>query len=403
MNFICPYCFNRINSKGLRFLCSNPECIVEDIPYTEFKLDRQLRRTDPLNPQSPVLPEELRLIERRQPVFTPGGGGFFGTIFGRGNVTSANCPRCTKKTTTRACPICHSELPYGIDRSPGKTIAIIGAKESGKSHYIAVLIQQIRQLAYMFGWSMHAMNDETIRLYETRFHQPLYKRKETIRATAAADIDAHKPLFYSLRFRNLDETITLVFFDTAGENLDSESRISKVNRYIYNAAGIILLLDPLQLPRVRARLPEEALPRENSETGLILQRTANVIRTGTGTSPGKKIKIPLALTFSKMDALKPVLGSEAPLYLPSEHRGGVSLADFKRIDRFVGNWVDYLDENGSMHKGLNAFENISFFGMSALGCNPQASQKLDHVPRPIRVEDPFLWILHQYGLLGTFE
>ena len=44
-------------------------------------------------------------------------------------------------------------------------------------------------------------------------------------------------------------------------------------------------------------------------------------------------------------------------------------------------------------------EIAAFFGVSALGCNPQATQRLDFAPRPARVEDPFLWILWKNKLI----
>ena len=44
------------------------------------------------------------------------------------------------------------------------------------------------------------------------------------------------------------------------------------------------------------------------------------------------------------------------------------------------------------------FKNYSFFGLSALGSNPHGSNKITKL-RPIRVEDPFLWLLYKNNII----
>src|SRR5699024_9797523 len=105
----------------------------------------------------------------------------------------------------------------------------------------------------------------------------------------AGDVD---PLIYSLTFlkkngffkkmfgsKTASQSISLTFYDTAGENLDSESSMLTFNRYLAHASGIILLLDPLQLPNVRNELHNKVhLPEENTDVTEVLNRTIEVVR-----------------------------------------------------------------------------------------------------------------------------
>jgi len=328
------------------------------------------------------------------------------SLFGRR--TTPVCPLCKKNATRKQCPGCEAELPSGIDELSDVTIAVIGAKEVGKSHYIAVLIDQIKRLYRSFGWTLRASNDETIDLYDRLFYKPLFENRVTIRETQSAlgNQNVRKPLIYSLRLgrQHQSKTIMLAFFDTAGEDLNSEDVMAKVNRYIYNASGIILLLDPLQLKSVRESFEEKDLPAVNTEMNDIVDRTVRLIQNGRGLRADTRIDIPLAVAFSKMDVMRgrSIMGEDAEYFFrPSGHKGDFSRGEMRRTDQIVRRWVERYDAR-CLH-GLGSFTDTAFFGVSALGCNPQATQRLDFAPRPARVEDPFLWILWKNKLIKSIQ
>ena len=73
----------------------------------------------------------------------------------------------------------------------------------------------------------------------------------------------------------------------------------------------------------------------------------------------------------------------------------------------VGDEIDFEDANQEMQSlvenwlGMelyqtvsSQFSNFAFFGLSALGSNPDMDNKIPKF-RPFRVADPFLWILMQ--------
>ena len=52
---------------------------------------------------------------------------------------------------------------------------------------------------------------------------------------------------------------------------------------------------------------------------------------------------------------------------------------------------------------LKQFSNYAFFGLSALGDNPDNSNKLARQPEPIRVLDPLLWLLAMEKKIKTVK
>ena len=82
--------------------------------------------------------------------------------------------------------------------------------------------------------------DDTMDRYEQSFGRKLYVDLQKLDLTQSSlqnvDNGAYRPLIFSLKFRikkGVKETInryTLVFFDTAGEDLDDADTMSTVNK-----------------------------------------------------------------------------------------------------------------------------------------------------------------------------
>ncbi len=316
------------------------------------------------------------------------------------------CPYCFESVSPGArCSSCNETLPSQLKLS-NLMFSIAGSTESGKSHYIAILIEQLKRQAARFGWSFHAANDETINLYERRFKLPLYESLATIDKTQTGDMEARRPLIYLLDiFRGSQETrATLVFYDAAGERFNSQDEINRATRYLYYSSGVIFLADPLQMSGTRKwflkHFPgeEKALqerPIADAKVGNIFSRLINALQ---GRQQGK-IQVPIAITLSKIDALRVLLTDEAPVFLPPFHQGGMSLADFRRNNDYFRNLLAVIDEDREIVSNAKYFERVGYFGVSALGQNPQKTGRLQFKPRPIRPLDPMLWLLWQNGLI----
>lgn len=391
-HFVCPYCFEKSSLKTIAFRCKNNPA-----------------KCSPVN-DSQLAAFEMVGTKMAGKVFLPAKKGSARLKLSR----EAACPDCQAVSHTRLCPSCHNELPFTIGEHRDYIFAIIGAKEAGKSHYISVLINAIKnEIGVDFNSNLHPINDATIKRFREEFYKPIFVDKTTIQATrsARADIRVRLPLIYTLSFmgknlfgkKKIKKVATVTFFDTAGEDLNDQDVMRTENKYIYNSQGIIVLVDPLQLPAVRDQLADKniELPRQNTEIEDILSRTASLIRRAKGLKENQIIDIPIAVAFSKCDALMPLL-TDSALQYPSDHRGYFDQTDFRdvhgEIEARLIEWSGaYLGQQLELY-----FRHYAFFGLSALGCNPGGSQKISSV-RPLRVADPFLWLLAHHGLIQSKE
>jgi GTPase SAR1 family protein len=315
---------------------------------------------------------------------------------------------CGMKSAKQVCPHCHNELPSQFGSTEVKTIALIGAKESGKSHYIAVLINELNnRVGQNFNASLNALDERTIQRYKQDFRRYIYDKRETIPGTVSARAKINYPLAYrfslqqrKLPFVNSLHVSSLVFFDTAGEDLDHIDVMSTETKYLANSDGIIFLLDPLQIPAVRNLIGSSVpLPSENTEPQEIIGRAANLIRQSRRLSPSAKIKTPVALAFSKLDAMRSLFEAGSPVQRASKHDGAFDLTDAQQVSdnmrAYLSQWVGAGFDMFLKHN----FETFSYFGLSALGSPPDEHGRLPIGVAPFRVEDPLLWILNQLKII----
>jgi hypothetical protein len=383
---ICPYCFEYFYIKDTPFRCSSPPNLCAPEPDKIYQADSR--------PLGKVLNPTGKFKDRFK--------------------QSLRCGSCGHESHKRICPHCHSDLPHTTGQFKNYIFAIIGAKEAGKSHYIAVLINQLRkQLGPNMSMLLEPMNDETIKRYREGFYNPVYDEGKVIDVTrsALADRSVQQPLVYSITFSkkglfggdHIKNAFILVFFDTAGEDLNDEDVMSTVNKYIYRSDGIILLIDPLQLLRVRDQLPSDtALPQKNAETADVLNRTTRLIEKGHKLKPTDKIKTPLAIAFSKFDAVLPLIDSQFQLHASANHDKGFDIDDFDAINSEMMSLLDKWGGQDIIHLAKTRYTTYGFFGLTALGCNPHDTSKIPSVI-PHRVEDPFLWLLEKNGIIKKVE
>lgn len=377
----CPYCFESFRLHQAPFRCTTPAA-------------RCAPERDEIRAQ---IWEEGAPLGR----VLPPGGRF---------ASSTRCPACRQETRRRLCPHCHMELPQTLGRFRNLIFAVIGAKEAGKSHYLAVLIEQLRKhVGPRLDLLLEPLDERTIRRYRDDFHTPLYRGKRVLRATVGAfsDIRVQVPLVYTLTFsgKNLwgrkciKGVVTLVFFDTAGEDLNDLDTMKTVNKYIYRSDGLIVLLDPLQLDLVRTRLDGAIdLPERNTETADILTRTTRLIEEGLALSPETLIPIPIAVAFSKFDAVESLLDPQMQLNSEARQDGGYDLADFRAVNAEMHSLLAEWDSGIVTEQAARRYRQSAFFGFSALGCHPGREGHVRAIV-PRRVEDPFLWLLHTHRLL----
>ena len=166
--FVCPFCFDEHPLEDALFRCS------------------QLHRC-PGGAPSFQLPE----VNGRRP-----------------RAHEAPCPAdgCKRPTTTRLCPSCQGQLPTQLGECASLAIGLLGAKFTGKSHYVGVLIDRIKKRLCVPGnpflCSFRLEGDISRDRYERDFERFLFCEHSTIPETIAGSANnrVRMPVAGKLRF-----------------------------------------------------------------------------------------------------------------------------------------------------------------------------------------------------------
>ncbi|MGY1582136.1 TRAFAC clade GTPase domain-containing protein [Streptomyces sp. MN13] len=382
----CPYCYESFAPREIRFRCNT-------------RLSRTGKKCEPSRDQ--VLDDRMgpRPSHDLGPVFAADG-----------RKPTAPCPDCEGETTYRICPVCHSALPVQFGMVDSRLIAMVGAKASGKTVYMTVLLHEMRhRVGEAFGAHLMGLDDATMRRYSSDYEERLYGANQMFPGTQTASTNLNRvdPLVFrfGLRRRTLlgerPQHTVLSFFDTAGEDFSSRESVELNTRYLTGADGIVLLLDPLQMPGARdSALPGTPLPgTEGLDAPInVLSRITSLLLAPRSGRSAQKIDTPIAVVFSKMDAFWHLLESGSPLRAHATPRGrfdvGDSLSVHEEVRRLLKDWdgvpIDHLLDNH--------YTRYRYFGVSSLGRNPTPDARVAPTGiQPYRVADPLLWLLSEFG------
>ncbi|MDR2094811.1 MAG: hypothetical protein LBP76_04750 [Treponema sp.] len=394
-DFICPYCFEKHKHSSAQFRCINTRCKdFDDIEMTRYEngnlsVPRKGKKT--FGASSRALPRQ------------------------------AACPECGKTTYKIVCPSCHNTLPESTLNGKDMIISIVGSRDAGKSHFVGVIINELieRIAPKLFGGAMAAF-DDTMQRYQRNFARNLYVDMKKLELTRSSQVDvnngAYRPLIFTLNVnhksmfnRNTIDSYTFVFFDTAGEDLNDEDTMNTVNKYICKSAGIIFLLDPLQIPAVANQLDAWTVSRASSvdwrraaRPDDIIARVSNLIRYDRNIRSNEKIKIPVAAVFSKYDVIEPIVPRGCAISDPSPHcaKKTFDSTDAYNVSSEIQGLLKTWGADSFMTQLDINYTAYSYFAVSALGMhnNPKDDSTIDR-PRPHRIEDPLLWIMKENGVL----
>lgn len=394
--FICPYCFEKSKLSEAQFRCTNRRCKdFDDIEMTKYENGN------------------LSMPKQGKKAFTVSSKNTFSIP------NSAECPECGQKTYKIVCPACHNTLPESTLLGRDMIISIVGSRDTGKSHFIGVIIKElIERISVRFGGAMEAFADSMER-YDNNFGRRLYVDLQKLDLTKSSEQDvnngAYRPLIFKLSLKHkalFKETIdcfTFVFFDTAGEDLNDEDVMSTVNKYICKSAGIIFLLDPMQIPEVRNQLDENTVSRASSvdwrqatRSDDIMARVSRLIRNDRNMKSTQRIDIPVAAVFSKFDAIESIVPAGCTVLETSPHctEKKFVLSDWHNVNSEIQGLLKTWGADSFMSQLDVNYTNYSYFAVSALGLNnnPRDDRGIER-PRPHRIEDPLLWLLRENDVI----
>jgi hypothetical protein len=306
-------------------------------------------------------------------------------------------------TSERLCKECHNVLPHTAGRTPIIIISVIGTTSCGKSVYLSSLINQLlnHDTASNFGASAMPVSQEIDHIYKTNYHSPIFLQNKMLQAT---DLDLQFPLIFTLDFKDKSkQSITLCFFDVAGENVVKKSALDTVARNIQNSDALLFLVDPSKLESIRAKMALlnddiDLTVQEKTPSDVILALYENFIAKEDNLATNK----PTAVVLTKSDMLQ-TLVDENGSYIKKNsnvfkdviHKNYFNETEYQNINGEIRQFVEKVDKNFAS-RFENYFSNRGYFAVSALGTNPQ---DLNGVVTPKRVDEPLLWILHQKGII----
>ena len=333
-------------------------------------------------------------------------------------------------TEKRLCPNCHNTLPIGYGMRESLLISILGDARSGKSVFLTMLIDELENNTDLIS-KLTFIGDKRVReSFMENYQKPLLKDHTLISSTKRRRIP---PFAFNFWYQYKAEdgtfkenTLDIIFYDIAGEDLRDESAIRKNGFNIRDSSGLLFLADPTNfsqltdLFRFSDNALIDAIPKDNSNQDIFSTLYNYFIGFEKDKSP-----IPFALVLSKADLFNYVnfdFFNNKPenriqnLLPEEEHKGAVNMRCVKGLNLEVRELLTYLNEESILNNAMGCFKNVGCFALSSLGKKPSSEQIsdpktnetveqgfIDGPPEPFRVKEAFYWILMKNSLLYKFE
>jgi hypothetical protein len=385
-----------LRSKGDQIVgCSNSDCPVQRFPAKELYFLCPGATCPGYRHSPPGRPEAWA----KKTLFQP-----------RRYAYSVPCPHSPHTAYLKVCPHCWTQQPIATGRLA--TISIVGSSVSGKTCYVTGLIRQIeKELSKEASYQMALEWDDQDGLnYFTQREREIFIQGvlpeatqkdapvETLEITARFPVRGWRRLL-----KGTQGTVSLVFPDPAGEFFHKMDDAYYLN-YLSQSRAIILMVDPWlsqEYQSKRRDLGSEIPAFDAPDAGQSLNSFIQAVRHET--NQRGKLRKELAVVLTKCD--------EVGLFDPDDQANPFPVQgryyDPRLTDQISRQVKQFLELELGLSKVValaeQGFRSVRFFAASALGSPPirvvengRTRIKLKN-PRPRRVEDPVLWILHEWG------
>lgn len=213
------------------------------------------------------------------------------------NLSQAERADIVAKNYTLKCPRNHTLVNSA---EPTIVVGVIGNVNSSKSHYLVGLIYELiyEQRLAALGADIGYIGD-TGTVMDQRINS-VYRDGVILNNTERGEVDGPFSYRLSRHVRTSAESkAILTFFDVAGEDCVGLARSADFVRYLFNAAGIIVLVDPGGLPA--AGQPLRARGEASLTTRAIIDNLADAMEAVTGRPSYEQDQI-ISITIAKADS-----------------------------------------------------------------------------------------------------
>ncbi len=323
------------------------------------------------------------------------------------------CEKCNTKLPTldvlgrkdlvRRCPYCDAPLNKEIGRLVNVHIPIVGGPSVGKSNYIVMAIHQfIKEFANPRKYLVEFPDKKHGLQYQHGLE--LLLSGQTLVKTSAM-LPSAQNITVKKNPKHLGRIIYL--YDAAGEVYENEDEARRQGEYLEYVSGVLFMIDPFSIDYYYRtheaeieKIKSAIRPGPRGTAVGSYERMLERLVSRTSYSGGK-IKLPLAVVVSKTDGL----GLEDEIGLGAAQ----ALMNGDPAIRLVEDAIDILvrkflkaNRLDNLVRGIeNSFENVKFFSCSSLGRLPD--DDVGQPYHPVRVLEPFLWLLSQANVLKANE
>ncbi|KRB75803.1 hypothetical protein ASE01_12130 [Nocardioides sp. Root190] len=320
------------------------------------------------------------------------------------------CGKCKLHTTTEACPYCRYEIPALWRQSRVTTIAMAGARTTGKSLLVATGVMQLHLLAERQWHSAVEPLGSTAARFRAIYEEPLLEQRRLMPATDgmnSATSAGREPLMFRMTQRINGEVLPriLVLKDVAGEDLENSAVNRQQFSFLSRANAVFLMVDPLKVAEIRAVLAD-AIPSAQALGGDPLVVLNLVLGHMTGHIPGAMTDIPVALVLSKFDVMQRLRDVSNPRWSGIMSRAGSPLVRDPGLatpvwDAHDGDLLHEEVRTLLIELGVPLIEatlkdrtrHHRYFAASALGESPDDKMINPRGIAPFRVLDAFKWAM----------
>ena len=301
-----------------------------------------------------------------------------------------------RKKLQAICPNCllEGKTTYLNDReSRPLCVPVVGGRSVGKTAYITAFSKKfVEFVAPQNNLDIEFYNGAKEKIYsEIKADFAHGSTRMTVRPQ---DITQSSSISFSFFVKNkaLNPERLMHIYDIAGE-VFTDNNENEVQRQYEYCQGIIFMIDPFAIPKIRAKYEASLTPEDKAGIGKadingIINVFINKLREVTGLSDRKMSKVPIAVVIGKTDSAN--LCDEFSDEKIEEIEYLNAKTEINRNDAIDYLCRKFLKEN-EMESFVNAidikFKNNRFFAASAIGHTRDAGAY-----NPVGVLEPMEWI-----------
>lgn len=327
-------------------------------------------------------------------------------------------------------PECGNVLPEYIEDARQIVVPIIGGFGAGKTFFVAGLVRSLFTPGSRSDLGITGLIPlgDTESLYERTYAQLFTTGEPPTASPRATPQSRPKPLIYQLMFGNSNNgktsPIHLILFDVSGEDLEDRLAIGRYHRHLFEADGMIILVDPLKLEKYNANRSTMA----GAAPDQVVERILQSYNRQLGRQPQTPFTQPVAVTLAKADVVATRLANQGSagstimqVFSGVQSHGTLTQEEERFIREFssmgsTGFRPELFWEMSDITRGMidrlggadltymieNRFESarVAYCGVTATCQEAQADGRFAN-PEPRHCLDPLYWILANNSVIPT--